>query len=153
MKRLLVILALSLPTALAAQVVNIAGYAAGGSRQSLKVPLNSVIRLVLPSGQRALVQFTSLGDATAEYRWKYKRTSESKLEVGSGSVVEKYERFPGRNGRGNEVLPLPGHDLIIRAGEIRGEWSAGGDEYCYFYYTSKLARVEVVGAASFEGNP
>jgi len=153
MKRLLVILALTLPTVLEAQVVNIAGYASGGSRQSLKVPLNGVIRVVLPSGQRAMIQFTTLGAATAEYRWKYKRSPESQIEVGSGSVVEKYERFPGRNGHENEVLPLPGHDLIIRAGEIRGEWSAGGDEYSYFYYNSKLARVEVTGATSFEANP
>jgi hypothetical protein len=150
MKRLLVILTLVLPIVGAAQVVNIAGYASGGSRLSLKVPLNGVVRVVLPSGQWALIQFTALGDATAEYRWKYKRTAESNLEMGSGSVVEKYERFPSPDGHATEVLPLPGHDLIIRAGEILGEWSAGGEEYCYFYYNSKLARAEIGDAKSFE---
>ena len=133
-----------------AQIVNIVGYVEGGSRKSLKVPLNGVVRVELPSGQCALIQFTALGDATAEYRWKYRRTPDSKIETGSGSLVEKYERFPSRKGRGNEVLPLPGQDLIIRAGEIRAEWSAGGAENAYFYYNSKLARAELVAAKSFD---
>src|SRR5688572_17347942 len=153
MKRLLALFALSLPVVVAAQIVNIAGYATGGERQSVRVPLNGVLRIVLPSGQRALIQFTALGNSTAEYRWRYKRTPEGQLEIGSGTVVEKYESFPSREGRGNEVLPLPGHDLIIRAGEVRGEWSAGAEEYCYFYYNSKLAQVKSEPATSFEQTP
>jgi hypothetical protein len=51
------------------------------------------------------------------------------------------------------MLPLPGHDVIVRAGEIRAEWSAGGVEYCYVYFNPKRATAKLVSAAAFDEDP
>jgi hypothetical protein len=154
MRRLLTVLAFVMSIASQAQIVNIAG--CGGvdcARQSLKVPLNGVVRFVLPTGQVALVQFVSFHQTTADYLWKYRAGPEGKVMHGHGTVVEMYESLPAPSGNGREVLPLPGHDLIIRAGEVRAEWSLGGDEYGYVYFNPKLARGELLDASAFAREP
>lgn len=154
MKLIAGILLFLLPGLAIPQVVNIAGKPIGGPRlESIRVPLTGVIAVSLASGQRALIQFTAMTAVSAEYRWKYRRHSDSKIEAGKGTVLEKYERFPAADGQGSEVLSLAGHDIVIRAGEIRGEWSTGGDKFCYFYYNPSLAKASLRGAQDFEGEP
>ena len=154
MRHIAFVLLISLPALVVGQVVNIAGKPIGSPRLvSVRVPINGVVVVSLSSGQRALVQFTSLHGNGAEYRWKYRRDSRSEQQVGTGSVLEKYEKLPALEGAGSEVLPLPGHDVIVRAGEIRAEWSTGGDQYCYFYYNPGLAQAAVEPAGRFDGEP
>jgi hypothetical protein len=154
MRCLLAIFALAISAAGHAQITDIAG--CGGvdcTRQSLRVPLNGVVRFTLPSGQVALIQFVSFHESSADYRWKYRPAAKAAVTQGSGTVVEKYESFPARSGNGNQVLPLPGHDLIIRAGDLRAEWSLGGDKYGYVYFNPKFARGELLESPAFANDP
>lgn len=154
MKRLLAVLAFALSGVLWADIVNIFGSSEGGAMmESLRVPLNGVVVVNVPTGQRALIQFTEITDSTAEYRWKYRRSKSSVLETGKGSVRERYERSRPPDGNGDEVMPLPGHDVVVRAGEIRAEWSAAGDGFSYFYFNRKRAEVTLAGAEAFEKDP
>lgn len=154
MRRLLVVIALAMSAPGHTQITNIAGCGnADCTRQTLKVPLNGVVRFTLPTGQVALIQFISFHETSADYLWKYRAAEKAVVTHGNGTVVEKYESFPARTGSGNEVLPLPGHDLIIRAGEIRAEWSLGGNKYGYVYFNPKLARGELLDGASFSRDP
>jgi hypothetical protein len=150
MKVFATILLLTLSSVAAPQVVNIAGTTASSStRESLRITVNGVVQVSLPSGQWALIQFISIGGNSATYRWKYRRSTSAPIELGTGVVLEKYEHLPAREGHGSEVLPLPGHDVIVRAGEIRAEWSAGSDEYCYFYFNPKYAKASVALPSAF----
>lgn len=150
MKRLVFIMLLGLVAPCWSQVLDIAGSSAESSRrESLRVPLNGVISISLPSGQRALIQFVKIHDSAAEYRWKYFSSSGGGMQVGNGVVTEKLEEMAPRNGDGHEVLPLPGHDVIVRAGEIRAEYSAGGTDYCYFYFNPTRAKATLVTAGAF----
>jgi hypothetical protein len=115
--------------------------------------MHGVISISLPSGQRALIQFTKIQDTAAEYRWKYRPSSGGSIQVGTGMVIEKYEEMAPRSGDGHEVLPLLGHDVIVRAGEIRAEYSAAGPEYCYLYFNPKRATVALVSADAFGKDP
>jgi uncharacterized protein (TIGR02246 family) len=121
-----------------------------GSQKALKVPLNGVVRVELPSGQIALVQFTAIAESFAEYRWKYRRTPGADVLSGTGRVEEKYQRHTTSEQHQSVVEALPGHDVTVRAGGILAQWSVGGGEYCYFYYDSKLARATVLKASEFE---
>ena len=150
MKRILVVAILGLAQPAWSQLVDISGTSADAMRrESLRVPVNGVVSISLPSGQRALIQFLRIQGAAAEYRWKYFPSSGGAIQVGSGTVVEKLEEMAPRDGDGHEVLPLPGHDVIVRAGEIRAEYSAGGSDYCYFYFNPKRAKAVLVAATAF----
>jgi hypothetical protein len=150
MKALATVLSLMLSSVAVPQVVNIAGTTASSStRESLRVPPNGVVQVLRPSGQWAVIQFTSIDGKSATYRWKYRKNAAAPIENGTGVVLEKYERLPAREGGGSEVLPLPGHDVIVRAGEVRAEWSAGGDEYCYFYFNPKYAKASLEPPSRF----
>jgi hypothetical protein len=150
MKRILVIVLLSLSGTTWPQVVNIAGTTRdSASRESLRVPISGVISVSLPSGQRALIQFTKFHDSAAEYRWKYRPKSGGNVQIGTGMVIEKYERMAPVNDGSYPVLPLPGHDVIVRAGEIRAEYSPGSAEYCYFYFNPKRAKAVLLKADAF----
>src|SRR5262245_22034419 len=94
MQRLLMLLWCFVPMLALSQVVDIGASGAGGSRKSLEVPLDGVVRVTLPSGQTALIQFTDFGDDSAEYRWIYRRTSGAEVVAGNGRVEEKYARLP-----------------------------------------------------------
>jgi hypothetical protein len=154
MKRILVILLLGLTGPAWSQIVDIAGTSADSSRrESLRVPTNGVISILLSSGQRALIQFTKIHESAAEYRWKYRPSSGGDTQVGTGMVTEKYEEMAPRDGDGHEVLPLPGHDVIVRAGEIRAEYSAAAPGYCYFYFNPKRAKVVLGNAEDFAKGP
>jgi hypothetical protein len=154
MKVFATILLLTLSGVAAPQVVNIAGTTASSStRESLRVPLSGVVQVSLPSGQWAVIQFISIGSKSATYKWKYRKNPSAPIELGTGVVLEKYEQLPARDGDGFEVLPLPGHDVIVRAGEIRAEWSAGGDEYCYFYFNPKYAKASLEPPSGFGTEP
>ena len=123
------------------------------ARESLKVPLNGVVHVVLPSGQSALIQFTKLAGASAEYRWKYRRSSEAQVQAGTGRVVEKYLENPAADGSSTQVKPLPGHNVVVRAGEILAEWSKGSDGYCYFYFSPSRAQATLLDANAFQVDP
>jgi hypothetical protein len=154
MKRILVIVILCLVWPAWPQVVDIAGTTADSAhRESLRIPINGVISISLPSGQRALVQFTKFDDTAAEYRWKYRSSAGGNIQVGTGMVVEKYERMAPQNDGSYPVRPLPGHDVIVRVGEIRAEFSSGGAEHCYFYFNPRRANVVLLNADAFGEDP
>jgi hypothetical protein len=151
MKRIATVILLTLPGIVLPQVVNIARTSTSSrGHESIRVPRNGVVSVSLPSGQRAFIKFYSITYGRAEYSWKYQRRPGADIELGTGTVVEKYEQLPPVEGHGHEVLPLPGHDVIIRAGDIRAEWSSGGDDYGYFYFNPKVASASLAPAAKFD---
>ena len=152
MPMLLVVLVLLLPAVSAGQEVKIGASHVGGTQEALKVPLNAVVHVLLPSGQVALIQFTSLGNGAAEYRWRYRRAPGVETTSGSGTLVERYQGISERTSPPALLETLSGHDVTVRAGEILADWSAGGESYCYFYVDSKLARAKILEAAAFEMN-
>jgi hypothetical protein len=149
MRRFPLALMLLLPVIASPQEVNVGANGVGGSHKALKVPLNGVVRLSLPSGQVALIQFTSIGDRSAEYRWRYKRAPGGQESSGSGNVAERYQSVPATDPHSPLVESAAGHKAIVRAGELLADWSVGGERYCYFYFDSKLARAKVLSAAAF----
>jgi hypothetical protein len=152
MPRFPLVLALLLPFVAAGQEIKIGSSGVGGTHEALKVPLNAVVHVLLPSGQVALIQFTSIGNGTAEYRWKYRRAPGVQVSSGSGTLVERYQSIPAGESPPVLVDTLSGHNVTVRAGEILAEWSTGGERYCYFYFDSKLARAKILEAAAYERN-
>jgi hypothetical protein len=71
---------------------------------------------------------------------------------GTGSVAEKYERIP-EGPDTSHVVPLPGHDTIVRAGDLRAEWSSAGRDRAYLYYHPRHAKVTILPAAAFDREP
>ena len=121
-------------------------------RQSIRFRAMDVILIEAAAGQRAVVQFTVLGSRHGTYRWRYRRSGSSEVLSGVGTVQEKYEEVPDGPGRGH-VLPLPGHDTIVRMGELRAAWSWADERSAYLYYHPRRAKVTLLPAGSFETGP
>jgi hypothetical protein len=122
---------------------------APGRRQAVKFRPTDVLLIEVPGGPRAVVQFTELEARRGSYRWRCRRSGSSEVLSGVGTVAERYEEIPDGPGRGH-VLPLPGHDPIVRAGDIRAAWSWADAQTAYLYYYPKRARVTLLPAESFE---
>jgi len=98
----------------------------------LRVKPQEVIRIVTPSGAKALVQFTGPGKSSA-YRWKYQAAPTKPVEEGEGVVPPK--------GEGEYTSPS------IEAGDISIRWNEPGSNV---HYAPELAKVEVLPATAFD---
>ena len=137
----------------AAQLVDIShDEKAPQKRQAVRFQAMDVLLIEVVTGPRAVVQFTELGAKRGTYRWRCRRAGSSEVLSGAGSVAEKTEEIPDGPVRGH-VLPLPGNDTIVRAGDIRAAWSWADDRVAYLYYYSRRAKVTVLPSASFDNEP
>lgn len=118
-------------------------------RQSVQFRAMDVLRIEVPNGPRAVVQFTELAARRGSYRWRFRRAGSSEVLTGTGTVAEMYEDIPDGPGRGH-MLPLPGHDTIVRAGDIRAAWSWADWKVSYLYFHPRRATVTVLPAGSFD---
>jgi hypothetical protein len=121
-------------------------------RRAVKFQVMDVLLIDVVDGPRAVVQFTELGSRHGAYRWRCRRAGSAVVLTGQGTVAEKYEEIPDSPKRGH-MLPLPGHDPIVRADVIRAAWSWADERSAYLYYYPRLANVKVLPAGSFESGP
>jgi hypothetical protein len=121
-------------------------------RQSIRFQVMDVLLIEAVGGQRAVVEFTVLGSRHGAYRWRYRHSASAPVSSGVGTVEEKYEEIPDSPGRGH-VLPLPGHDTIVRMGDLRAGWSWADERTAYLYYHPRRAKVTLLPAGSFEKGP
>jgi hypothetical protein len=121
-------------------------------RQAVRFRANDVLLIEVPNGPRAAVQFTELAARRGSYRWRFRRPGSTEVVTGTGTVAEKYEDIPDGPGRGH-MLPLPGHDTIVRAGDIRAAWSWADWKVSYLYFHPRRATVKVLPAESFDQQP
>jgi hypothetical protein len=121
-------------------------------RQAVRFQVDDVLLIEVKGGPRAVVQFTQLDARRGSYRWRFRRAGSSQVLTGTGTVVEKYEDIPDGKGHGH-MLPLPGHDTIVRAGDIRAAWSWADWKVSYLYYHPRRATVTVLPADQFDRQP
>ena len=118
-------------------------------RQAVQFRANDVLLIEVADGPRAVVQFTELATRGGSYRWRFRRPGAGPVLTGTGTVAEKYEDVPDGPGRGH-MLPLPGHDTIVRAGDIRAAWSWADWKVSYLYFHPKRAVVTVLPPEAFD---
>jgi hypothetical protein len=121
-------------------------------RQAVQFRVDDVLLIEVKGGPRAVVQFTELAARGGRYRWRFRRAGSGEVLTGTGSVAEKYEDIPDGPGRGH-MLPLPGHDTIVRAGDIRAAWSWADWKVSYLYFHPRRATVTVLPAEAFDKQP
>jgi hypothetical protein len=121
-------------------------------RQAVRFRAMEVLRIEVPNGPRAVVQFTELAARKGSYRWRFRRVGSTEVLTGTGTVAEMYEDIPDGPGRGH-MLPLPGHDTIVRAGDIRAAWSWADWKVSYLYFHPRRATVTVLPAEAFDKEP
>jgi hypothetical protein len=137
----------------AAQLVDIShDEKAPQKRQAVRFQAMDVLLIEVATGPRAVVQFTELGARRGAYRWRCRRAGSGEVLSGAGTVAEKTEEIADGPGRGH-VLPLPGNDTIVRAGDIRAAWSWADDRVAYLYYFTRRARVTILPSGSFDKEP
>jgi hypothetical protein len=143
----------AVPAGPASQLVDISYDAkAPQKRQAVQFRANDVLLIEVPNGPRAVVQFTELAARKGIYRWRFRRPGSTEVLTGKGTVAEKYEDIPDGPGRGH-MLPLPGHDTIVRAGDIRAAWSWADWKVAYLYFHPRRATVTVLPPESFDKEP
>jgi hypothetical protein len=121
-------------------------------RQAVRFQTADVLLIEVVNGPRAVVQFTELGSRRGSYRWRCRRAGSGDVQSGVGTVAEKYEEIPDGAGRGH-VLPLPGNDTIVRAGDVRAAWSWADERWSYLYYYQRRAKVTILPAGAFDSGP
>ena len=121
-------------------------------RQAVEFHVMDVLLIEVTKGPRAVVQFTELGARHGTYRWRCRRARSAAVLSGVGAVAEKYEEIPDGPKRGH-MLPLPGHDPIVRVDLIRAAWSWADEKSAYLYYYPRWASVRILPAGSFEHEP
>jgi hypothetical protein len=122
-----------------------------GERNALRFKAGDVVLIEVKTGQRAVVQFTPVGDTHARYRWRYRASPDSQVITGTGEVEERYGRSP--EGTTTDLRALPGHDTTVQLGDIRTEWSAGGGGEGYLYYFPGRAQLKILPSTDFALQP
>ena len=121
-------------------------------RQAVEFHVMDVLWIDVANGPRAVVQFTELGSRHGAYRWRCRRAGSAAVLAGEGVVAEKYEEIPDGPKKGH-MLPLPGHDPIVRADLIRAAWSWADERTAYLYYYPSRATVRILPSISFGHQP
>jgi hypothetical protein len=121
-------------------------------RRYVEFRANDVLLIEARTGQRAVVQFTRVASKAATYRWRYWPRGVGEALTGVGDVAEQYEQVADGPNR-VRVLPLPGHDVTVRAGDIRAAWSSRSSQAGFLYYHPRHATVRVLSPESFDKQP
>jgi len=64
-------------------------------------------------------------------------------------VRESYDRKPKADG-GYEVTPKADHDTIVRAGDIKVEWSYGSLTNGWLYHQPGRVTIQVLSSSAFD---
>jgi hypothetical protein len=133
--------------ALPAAPIDVTGSAP--NKKTVSATTNDVLLIQTPSGAAAVVQFTAFDSDGAAYRWRFRAAQSPTVQKGTGRVAESYASTPQPGGR-RLVTPKPAHDPIVRAGDIKIEWSFGSDTNGYVYFQINRARIQVLSSSAFE---
>ena len=117
------------------------------SRKALHVNINDVVLIKSTSDAVAVVQFTSFESGTASYRWRYRSAESESIISGKGQTRESYDSKPAADGS-VFVTPKADHDVTVRAGDLKVEWSSMNTTSGWLYYNSSIATMQVTGSGS-----
>lgn len=121
-------------------------------RQVLKFKTGDVFAIQAATGERAAVQFVVIGIHHVEYRFRYRPRGSESLISGHDRAVEHY-RIDRHDSDGNHLSELPGHDVTLRIGKLRAEWSSAGPDEGFVYYDPRVASIRNVTGIDFEKLP
>jgi len=121
-------------------------------RQVLKFKTGDVFVIHAATGERAAVQFVVIGIHHVEYRFRYRPRGSESLVSGHDRAIERYRR-DRQDSSVAHLTELPGHDVTLRIGELRAEWSSAGPDEGFVYYDPRVARIRNVTAIDFEKLP
>jgi hypothetical protein len=121
----------------------------GAKRKSLSVTTKDVLLVQSTSGAAAVIQFTSLNEDAASYRWRYRPAKGQSPTSGKGQVRESYDRKEKADGS-YQVTPKADHDTTVRAGDITVEWSYGSLTNGWLYYRPSRVTIQVLSSSAFD---
>ncbi len=122
-------------------------------RKSLAVTTSDAVLIQLPGGVAAVVQFTSIGEAQAIYRWRFRSSPTAATTDGSGRVFEDYDRVKQPDGSFRVTKRNKPEDLLIQAGDIWFEWSHKDTKSSWIYYCPDRATVTILPGADYASKP
>lgn len=121
-------------------------------RQVLRFKTGDVFVIRAATGDQAAVQFVVIGSHHVEYRFRYRPRGSGQSVSGHDSAVERY-RIDRQSDDGDHVAELPGHDVILRIGKLRAEWSSAGPDEGFVYYDPRVATIRSVNGIDFDKLP
>ncbi len=117
--------------------------------KSLKITTNQIVRVSETNGNVTFIQFIQFGVTNATYRWSSCTVSGGAGSAGSGVVFADYDRHTIVHDIEQLTHRGSPDDLYVKAGDVRMEWSCGGDRYGWLYYCSANGKVEVFDRTAF----
>jgi hypothetical protein len=120
--------------------------------QVLKFKTGDVFVIRAASGEQAAVQFVVIGIHHVEYRFRYRPRGTERLVSGHDRAIERY-RSDRQDSDVAHLTELPGHDVTLRMGKLRAEWSSAGPDEGFVYYDPRIATIRNVNGIDFEKLP
>ena len=122
-------------------------------RKSLLVTTNQVVRVLGTNGAITIIQFTQFGATNANYRWRSRSSPGGIIRTGSGVVFEDYDRHVDAHGGIQLTHRGSPDDLLVKAGDVRLEWSSSGNlNEGWLYYYSLREKVEALDSPAFDSD-
>ncbi len=101
--------------------------------------------------ERLAILFTKFAGPIATYRWLYFNPLSHDWVTGVGNVKEMYDKV--QTGSGTTVVAVPGHNTQIHAGGVSVEWSRGGADAGWIYFSATHLNLQTLPAAEWEHIP
>lgn len=128
------------------------GSSTSQGRKVLKFKTGDVFVIHAATGEEAAVQFVIVGVNHVEYRFRYRPSDSAQLVSGHDRAIERY-RIAGQDSEGDHLTELLGHDVTLRIGKLRAEWSSAGPDEGFVYYDPSLASIRPVKGLDFDKLP
>ena len=122
-------------------------------RKSLAVSTSDAVLIQLPSGASAIVQFTSIGDQQATYKWRFRESPTAAITSGTGRVFEDYDQTKQPDGSFRVTKRNKPEDLLVQAGQIQFEWSHKDNKTSWIYYCAERASATIVPGTDYDAKP
>jgi hypothetical protein len=121
-------------------------------RQVLKFKTGDVFVVHTATEEQAAVQFVVIGIHHVEYRFRYRSRGTGRIVSGHDRAIERY-RSDRQDSNVTHLTELPGHDVTLRIGKLRAEWSSAGPDEGFVYYDARVASIRNVTGIDFEKLP
>ena len=120
---------------------------ARNERVAAPVVYHDLVLIVSTKAGVAAIDFDKAIENGITYRYRFCPTDTVEEQNGTGKVFEIYRRF--QNMIGATRLVDDGSQLWIEADEIRLEWSFGGPDRGWVYYSPENTRVQIANSKKF----